>query len=112
MPTEVGHDMLQLGCADVAISILIKDFEGLFDLLAGGAAHPPGHPVRVREHHLKMKIDQRHAYAHLDGRAKRDYPDIFLIADLAIAIVISLKDNLINLVVGQLFSYRLCDPSE
>jgi hypothetical protein len=57
-----------------------------------------------------VKVGQRDA--HLDGRAKGNYPDVFLIADLAIAVVVSLKDHLINLVVGQIFSYRLCGPSE
>ena len=44
MPTEVGHDMPQLGRADVTVSILIKDLERLLDLLlAISVAHLPGH---------------------------------------------------------------------
>jgi len=44
MPTEVGHDMPQLGRTDVTVSVLIKDLEGLFDLLLTiSVLHLPGH---------------------------------------------------------------------
>ena len=44
MPTEVGHNVPQLGRADVTVSVLIKDLEGLFDLLLTiGVLHLPGH---------------------------------------------------------------------
>ena len=44
MPTEVGHDVPQLGSTDVTVSVLIENFEGLLDLLlAIGVLHLPGH---------------------------------------------------------------------
>ena len=44
MPTEVGHDVSKLGGADKAVSVLIEDLEGLFDLFfAIGVLHLPGH---------------------------------------------------------------------
>ena len=44
MPTEVGHDVPQFGCADVTVSVLIKDLEGLLDLLLTIAVlHLSGH---------------------------------------------------------------------
>ena len=44
-PTEIGHDMPQFGCADVIVSVLIKNLEGLPDILltVTCVAHLPGH---------------------------------------------------------------------
>ena len=40
----MGHDVPQLGCADVTVPVPIKDLEGLLDLLfAISVGHLPGH---------------------------------------------------------------------
>ena len=44
MPTEVGHDVPQLGRADVTIPVLVEDLESLFDLLLTiCVTHLPSH---------------------------------------------------------------------
>ena len=47
MPTEVGHDVPQLGRADVTIPVLVEGLEGLFDLLITTCiTHLPSHHVQ------------------------------------------------------------------
>ena len=46
------------------------------------------------------------------GRGKGDYLYEFFIVDLSVAVDISLADHLINLIVGQFLSYRLCDTNK
>ena len=47
-----------------------------------------------------------------NGSTKEEYLVEILIADLVITVCVTLTDHLINLVVGQLFSYRYRDPGK
>ena len=82
--TEVRHDMSQLRSADVAVSVLIEDLEGLFDLLlAIGVAH-------LARHH-------RQEFGEIDG---------------AIAVRIDLVDHVLEFSFGGVLPERPHDGAE